>query len=82
MAIIVIALLLVILCVHILYGTLTVALSTYRMILISLPMTLVCSTATEKNSRKLLENFFYFKFDAVKDWSLEVSACCTCYCIH
>ena len=30
-------------------------------------------TATEKNSRKLLENFFYFKFDAVKDWSLEVS---------
>ena len=32
-----------------------------------------CSTATEKNSRKLLENFFYFKFDAVRDWSLEVS---------
>ncbi|KAF6023006.1 hypothetical protein EB796_018701 [Bugula neritina] len=32
---------------------------------------MLSGTATEKNSRKLLENFFYFKFDAVKDWSLE-----------
>ncbi|XP_067943228.1 probable methyltransferase TARBP1 [Watersipora subatra] len=29
-------------------------------------------TATEKNSRKLLENFFYFKFDPVQDYSLEM----------